>query len=144
SWPARPWPSARGLARRGPAPGSSSLPPLPVVAEGAAEELHGMEHLELEALPPALLRDLQEAAGVAAHHRARAGLPDALDLPARQLPRHLRLLHIVDPSAAAAELAVRQLDETEVGDPAQQRAGLRSHPLSVHEVAGVVIGHRHR
>ena len=44
------------------------------------------------------------------------------------------------PGAAAALLAVRDLDELEAGDRREERARLRADPLRVREVAGVVIG----
>src|SRR5262245_40258365 len=98
-----------------------------------------MQHLERQSLPTRLARDLGDAAGVARNDDAGPGLADALDLPPGQLTRDLRLQDIVDARAAAAELAVRQLDQADAGNTAQERAGLAPHLLPVGKMAGIVI-----
>src|SRR5437773_8303569 len=72
-----------------------------------------MDERHVQAALSAALRDLQEAAGVARRDHARAGLDDPRDLQREQLPRQRGLEEVVDARAAAAEVAVAELDERE-------------------------------
>ena len=82
--------------------------------------------------------------GVAVGHDGGAGGLDVLELAVQELVGHLRLDDVVDAGAAAAPGALRQLDQLQVRDQAQQLARLGGDLLAVRQVAGLVIGHHLR
>ncbi len=88
--------------------------------------------------------ELEETAGVPAHHHLGTGLGDPVELPPEQLARDLGLEQVVDAGRAAAEVGVAELHEPEPRDGAQQRPRRLAHALAVGEVAGLVVRHRER
>jgi len=102
--------------------------------------------VQIEATGARALGDLHQAPRVAGRHHPRAALHDAIELGGQQAVGHLGLEDIVDSRAAAAEVAVAQLDQREARDASQQRARLAPHLLAVRQMTGVVIGdgQRHR
>src|SRR5262245_39964037 len=106
----------RDIISLGGAPGGRSF------GERAGEQLDRMDHLYGEALLAALPLDLHEASRIARGQHPRPGFADALDLAARELAGDLWLEEVVDPGAAAAEIALGQVHEREAGDAPEQRA----------------------
>src|SRR4030095_5617639 len=85
---------------------------------------------------------LEKAARVRGCHHPRAGLADAVELAVQELARHAGLEEIVDTRAAAAEIALAELDEPEPGDSRKELTGLLTQALAVHQVTRVVVRHR--
>src|SRR5690606_42116959 len=65
-------------------------------------------------------------------------------LAAAELAGGFGIDEVVDTGGAAAEVRLGDLRNVQAGDGAQELAGLGSHALSVRQVAGVVVGDRHR
>src|SRR5438270_7122632 len=83
--------------------------------------------------------DLQDAAWISGCHHFGAARHHRVGLALAEPPRHLRLGEVVSAGAAAAELAVGELDELETSHRAQQRTRLAAYTLTVREVARVVV-----
>src|SRR5215468_8653797 len=99
-----------------------------------------MDDLELQPGLARVPRDLEQTARVPRGQDTRPALPDARDLHAPQLLGHGWLGQIVDARAAAAELGVLDVHQSEAGDATEERAGLDAHLLAVGEMTGIVIG----
>ncbi len=100
-----------------------------------------MDDLDRCAARAQSLGDLEQAARVTRRHYTRARLDDVGHLAFEQPVGHLRLEHVVDAGAAAAEVALGQLDEREARDAPEQLARLVADPLAVRQMAGVVVRH---
>jgi hypothetical protein len=88
--------------------------------------------------------DLQEAANVAGRDEIGVGLPNAFHFPRQESVRHLGLKHVVRSGAATTEIRLGQFDEAQPRDLRQDGPRLAADPLRVREMAGLVVGHRHR
>ena len=89
-------------------------------------------------------RDLDQTAGIRARVGVRCARLDVRRLPLAELSRGLRLDHVVDAGASAAELLLRRLGDGEAGSPGEHLPRSTAHALSVQEVAGVLKRDRHR
>src|SRR6059036_2872225 len=105
------------------------------------QQLYGMNERHVQTALATPSGDLQEASGVRGRHDLRPRLDNTSDLELEQLAGHAGLEQVVDAGAAAAEVAVGELHELEPRDPPEQLARLLPHPLTVSQVAGVVIRH---
>ena len=89
-------------------------------------------------------RHLHEAAGVGGHQEVGAGGEDRVGLAVAERPGGVGVEQVVDTGRAAAQLGVCDLAQLDAGDGREQLTGLGADALRVGEVAGVVVGHRHR
>src|SRR5262249_34050326 len=110
------------------------------------EELDWMERLQVDAPLAEEHLELQCTSGIGAYQNFRRRGEDVLDLAHPDLARALRLDEVIYARAAAALIAVGQLADRQTRYPGEQGARLRTHPLRVREMAGVVIDdlHLHR
>ena len=83
--------------------------------------------------------DLQHTAGIA-HGDIVDPFGDVRHLPFQQSTGHLRMGQIVHPCAAATAIGIRHLHQGEAGNALQQLPRLLSDPLSVGQMACLVIG----
>ena len=87
---------------------------------------------------------LQQAAGVRGHQQVRAGGQDVGRLAVAEVAGRRRLQQVVHAGRPAADLRLGDLGQPQPGDGPQQLPRLGPDPLGVLEVAGVVVGDRHR
>src|SRR5262249_17847352 len=106
------------------------------------QQLYGMNKRHVQTALATAARDLQQAPRIRGRDHPCAALPDSRELSLEQVARQLRLEQIVDTGAPAAEVAVRQLDEPQPGNAAQELPRLLPEPLAVCQVTGVMIRHR--
>src|SRR5205809_7851538 len=106
------------------------------VIECPREQRHGVHDLDLESLGAAVPGDLHETSGIARGDDAGAGLPDTLHLPEPELGGDAELEEAIDPRAPAAELAVRELQQRQAGNPLQDLARPELDPLPMNEMTG--------
>jgi hypothetical protein len=85
--------------------------------------------------------DLEKAAGIAGDHYLGAGQGQAIQLAVQEFLGDLGVQEIVDSGAPAAKVRLPQRHQREPGDRPQETPRLRSDPLTVRQVAGVVIRH---
>src|SRR2546427_3598559 len=85
-------------------------------------------------------RYLEQTARIRGHDDIDLRPLDRLRFQTARLFRNRRMGEVVCARAAAAPLAVGELDQRDTGDRAQKRAGLRSDPLPMREVTGILIG----
>src|SRR5262245_18724190 len=83
--------------------------------------------------------DLQNAARVASRDHVGRGCRDVPCLSCAELAGRFGLHQVIDPSAAAADLRLGWCEQLNTWYRLQQRPGLRTNPLAMREVAGVVI-----
>src|SRR5262249_11809709 len=108
-------------------------------ANRRVEELDWMERLQVDAPLAEEHLELQCTSGIGAYQNFRRRGEDVLDLAHPDLARALRLDEVIYARAAAALIAVGQLADRQTRYPGEQGARLRTHPLRVREMAGVVI-----
>src|SRR5918996_136339 len=102
-----------------------------------------MHDLDARVALPEPPRNLKEAPGIPRRHDARAGRENRGDLALEELAGHRRLEKIVDAGAAAAEVALGELDQTQARDAPQELARLPADVLAMREVTGVVVRDGH-
>src|SRR6185436_18229065 len=106
------------------------------------QQLYGMNERHVQTTLATAARDLQQAPRIRGRDHPRTALPNSREFSLEQVARQLRLQKIVDAGAPAAEVAVRQLDEPQPGDAAQELPRLLLEPLAMCQVTGVMIRHR--
>ena len=84
--------------------------------------------------------DLKVAPGVGGGEDRCAGADDVPDLADQELFGLLGLGDVVDASASAAPVGLREFDEFQAGDQFEQVAGLLGDLLSMRQVTGIVVG----
>src|SRR5262245_42055525 len=82
---------------------------------------------------------LEETAGVSGGDSARVCGFDVPQFSFEQLSSHFGLGDIVDSSAAAAPVGLRQFDQLQTRNGLQQSAGLSCHFLAMGQVTGLVV-----
>src|SRR5215210_4642184 len=108
------------------------------------KQLHGVQHRQAPTQTLTVSGDLERAARVRRGDHLGARVEQVARLALPELGGGLGLYQVVDAGRAAADLPLGGLDQLELGDSAQQLAGLRANPLRVRQVAGVVVGELHR
>src|SRR6058998_3295109 len=109
---------------------------------GLVENLRDVQNLDRRARGLEALSDLDDAPGIGSDHGLGARPADMSNLPLLELARHLGLRQVVRPCRAAAPVGFLEGHQREPGDLAEQRARLPRYLLPVHDVAGIVVGHR--
>src|SRR5712692_272688 len=103
------------------------------------QKLYSVNYADVQPAPLEALLELEGAAWVPAHHHLGPRLFDALDLPIEKLLGQLGIEEIIDAGASTTEVRLLQLDQLESRDRFQDRPGLLADPLTMREVAGVVV-----
>ena len=83
----------------------------------------------------------QVAPGAAGGQHLRPGLPDTVHLPFRDLSRDLGVFHLERTSAAAAVACAREFHIFHAGYRLEEIPGLGADLLTLHQVAGIMVGH---
>ena len=100
-----------------------------------------MDDAQVESLLFGGVDELEQAAGVGRGHDGGAGGPDVLEFALQELIGHCGLQEVIDAGAAATPGAFGQLDQPQIGNGAQEAAGLGHDFLAVRQVAGLVVSH---
>src|SRR6059058_2779707 len=84
--------------------------------------------------------NLKDAAGVSGCDHLRPRIDDVAHLPAKRLFGNLGVGEVVDTGRTATPVGLLHLDQLDAGNHAEHLSRLLVHPLTMHQVAGILVG----
>src|SRR5687767_13630513 len=107
----------------------------------ARQQLHGVDHLEIQSCTAGAVPELEHTAGVTGSEDVQPRLPDLFHFGVQNRHGELVLHDVVDSRAAATLIGAFDLDELDTGNCLQQLSRLGPDTLPVNQVARIVVSH---